>query len=91
MYNLSPFSSVNVASGAKTASYTGLYPSSPGSPTDAQLNSLPMDKKRARVLYNYTAYDNSELTVTADEVISVLNYALFPISFSLTHSIVPNL
>lgn len=67
------FSSINVASGAKTGSYTGLYPSSPGSPTDAQLNSLPKDKKRARVLYNYKAFDSSELMLTADEVIFVLN------------------
>ena len=73
----STFSSINVASGTKTASYTGLYPSSPGSPTDAQLNSLPKDKKRARVLYNYKAFDSSELMLTADEVISVLIYTFF--------------
>ncbi|KFM81156.1 Endophilin-B1, partial [Stegodyphus mimosarum] len=35
------------------------------------LNSLPEDKKRARVLYNYEAYDNTELSLTADEVIVV--------------------
>lgn len=75
-----PFSSSNVASGGKTASYAGLYPSSPGSPTDAQLNSLPNDKKRARVLYNYTAYDSSELTVTADEVIFVSHCCLLFLS-----------
>lgn len=65
---------MNVASGTKTGSYHGLYPSSPGSPTDAQLNSLPKDKKRARVLYDYGAYDNTELSVSADEVITVLDF-----------------
>ncbi|CAL1277409.1 unnamed protein product [Larinioides sclopetarius] len=62
-------SSTNLARGGK-GTYTGLYPSSP-SPSDMPLNSLPDDKKRARVLYNYEAYDSSELPLTADEVIVV--------------------
>ncbi|GBM52594.1 Endophilin-B1 [Araneus ventricosus] len=62
-------SSTNLARGGKGA-YPGLYPSSP-SPSDMPLNSLPDDKKRARVLYNYEAYDSSELPLTADEVIVV--------------------
>ncbi|KAG8186269.1 hypothetical protein JTE90_004615 [Oedothorax gibbosus] len=62
-------SSTNLARNSKPT-YAGLYPSSP-SPSDMPLNSLPEDKKRARVLYNYEAYDSSELSLTADEVIVV--------------------
>ncbi|GFU32703.1 endophilin-B1 [Nephila pilipes] len=61
-------SSTNVARGK--GAYQGLYLASP-SPSDMPLNSLPDDKKRARVLYNYEAYDSSELSLTADEVIVV--------------------
>ncbi|KAF8774417.1 Endophilin-B1 like protein [Argiope bruennichi] len=61
-------SSTNLARGK--GAYQGLYPTSP-SPSDMPLNSLPDDKKRARVLYNYEAYDSSELSLTADEVIVV--------------------
>ncbi|GIY16723.1 endophilin-B1 [Caerostris extrusa] len=61
-------SSTNLARGK--GAHQGLYPASP-SPSDMPLNSLPDDKKRARVLYNYEAYDTSELSLTADEVIVV--------------------
>ncbi|XP_015919824.1 endophilin-B1 isoform X2 [Parasteatoda tepidariorum] len=67
--------STSTASKPKSGGYQGLYPSSP-SPSDMPLNSLPDDKKRARVLYNYEAYDTTELSLTADEVIVVSNLAV---------------
>lgn len=65
-------SSTTVATGNVGGSFQDLYPPSPGSPSAPSIEtSLPADKKRARVLYNYEAYDNNELSLTADEVIIV--------------------
>lgn len=41
------------------------------SPTDETPSMLPAGKKRARVLYDYDAHDNSEMSLMANEVIIV--------------------
>ena len=48
------------------------YPLRPSAPPAIQVTApSPTEKKQARVLYDYDAADNSELSLLADEVISL--------------------